>query len=60
MFYTLRAMRNRYPDAPITITGHSLGGALATHALAILSAQGFQIKNFYTFGSPRVGDSKFS
>ena len=53
-------MRNRYPDAQITVTGHSLGGALATHALAILTAQGFKIKNFYTFGSPRVGDPKFS
>jgi predicted lipase len=37
----------------------SLGAALATHAVSHLSALGFPINQFYTFGSPRVGDKKF-
>ena len=42
------------------ITGHSLGGALATHAAAHLLSQGINVDMLYTFGSPRVGDNKFS
>jgi hypothetical protein len=42
------------------VTGHSLGGALATHAAAHLIANGIQVDTFYTFGSPRVGDSRFT
>lgn len=43
------------------ITGHSLGGALAVLAASVLQSQGTRrIAAVYTFGQPRVGDSRFS
>jgi len=47
---------------PLYITGHSLGGALATVAtreLETAEAIGDQIAACYTFGSPRVGNRKY-
>lgn len=41
-------------NEPVIITGHSLGGALATIAALELNAQ-----EVVTFGCPRVGDSDF-
>ena len=45
-------------NKPLFITGHSLGGALATIAAKKLSHQG-GIAACYTFGSPRVGDDEW-
>jgi GTP-binding protein EngB required for normal cell division len=42
----------------ICLTGHSLGGALATLA-AYRLINNFPIISVYTFGSPRVGDQDF-
>ncbi|WP_423907255.1 lipase family protein [Candidatus Spongiihabitans sp.] len=44
-----------FSDLPLFITGHSLGGALATIATKKLSHNG-GIAACYTFGSPRVGN----
>ncbi|NJN04784.1 MAG: lipase family protein [Leptolyngbyaceae cyanobacterium SL_1_1] len=44
---------------PIYVTGHSLGGALATLAAAALLNYGFNVQGLYTFGQPRVGDWRF-
>jgi len=47
---------------PIYITGHSLGGALATIATQYLEANPrfeFQMAACYTFGSPRVGNADY-
>ncbi len=44
---------------PLYITGHSLGGALATMAAAALSDYGVDVAGVYTFGQPRVGDRTF-
>jgi len=43
---------------PLFITGHNLGGALATIAAKRLRTRGV-IPACYTFGSPRVGDDKW-
>jgi len=49
-------------DQTIWITGHSLGGSLATLAAATLRLQHPQIllNGVYTFGQPRIGNQKFS
>lgn len=44
----------------VWFTGHSLGGALATLAVARCGMQGLDVHGLYTFGSPLVGDSGFS
>jgi len=41
-------------------TGHGLGAALATLAVARLVEQDRPVYGLYTFGSPRVGDRKFT
>lgn len=47
------------PTSKLWITGHSLGGALATVAAAALQDQGVVVDGLYTFGQPRVGDWSF-
>ena len=49
---------DQFSDKPLFITGHSLGGALATIAAKKLSHKG-GIAACYTFGSPRVGDDEW-
>lgn len=48
-----------FKDKPLFITGHSLGGALATLAAKKLSHSA-GIAACYTFGSPRVGDEEWT
>ncbi|WP_139992811.1 lipase family protein [Paenibacillus paridis] len=46
---------------PLFVTGHSLGGALATLAALDISANtAFSAPIVYTFGTPRVGDPNFA
>lgn len=47
--------KDQYSEKPLFITGHSLGGALATVATKYLTHRG-GIAACYTFGSPRVGN----
>jgi len=59
----MKAMAQKYPDYDFYITGHSLGGALASLAVIDLPANGIANKNhihLYTFGSPRVGDANMA
>ncbi len=44
----------------IWITGHSLGGALATLAAAAMIVEDRPVHGVYTFGQPRVGDPAFA
>lgn len=39
----------------ISITGHSLGGAMATIAGAELTLLGYEVSEIYTYGEPKVG-----
>jgi hypothetical protein len=43
----------------VFVTGHSLGGALATLAACHIKMLGFDV-DLYTFASPRVGDPTFA
>lgn len=46
---------------PIWITGHSLGGALATLAAARFALElDKPVRGIYTFGQPRAGDREFA
>ena len=44
-----------FPDRPIWLTGHSLGGALASLCFAKVP----QATGLYIYGSPRVGNQQF-
>ncbi|KAJ4349094.1 hypothetical protein N0V95_004875 [Ascochyta clinopodiicola] len=48
------------PGYSTIITGHSLGGALATLAYTDLKAAGIPVKTAYTMGSPRVGNPAYA
>jgi triacylglycerol lipase len=44
---------------PLWVTGHSLGGAMATLASVRLTYAGYTVRAVYTYGSPRPGDQQF-
>jgi hypothetical protein len=52
-----------YSDYTFAFTGHSLGGALTTHAALDIILGGYVPKGqviLYNYGSPRVGNYKFA
>ncbi|KAH7700453.1 class 3 lipase protein [Aphelenchoides avenae] len=53
----------KYPDYELWVTGHSLGGALASIGAGVAAKQGIfpsgSIK-LYTLGQPRTGDSAYA
>jgi len=51
--------KHRDKNQPVWVTGHSLGAALATLAVARLANEGVAVAGLYTFGSPTVGDPEF-
>jgi triacylglycerol lipase len=55
----IRDSRTRSAAKPLFVTGHSLGGALATLASARLLRMGIGPTAVYTYGSPRVGNVGF-
>jgi hypothetical protein len=55
----IQSLRSTHRDVPIFITGHSLGGAMATLAAPDIK-ESFGIHSLYTYGEPRVGNPEFS
>lgn len=54
-------LTDRYPSYSLVVTGHSLGGALATLcALNFTETHSANNLYVYTFGSPRVGNTVFA
>lgn len=60
IFEQVRSLRNRFPDYSILVTGHSLGGALATLCATDLVSSGVSNVRVFNFGSPRVGNTAFA
>jgi hypothetical protein len=60
--FWVRSMLLSYPQARITITGHSLGGAMATLCATELKFNISPLLNItvITFGSPRVGNLDYA
>ncbi len=56
----IQALRALHRDAPIYITGHSLGGAIAAVSAADIKTTFGNIAALYTFGEPRVGNAEFA
>ena len=61
----LEMMIQMYPDYTLTISGHSLGGAMASISAFNLSRENFGASSnsgirLFTYGHPRVGDKVFS
>lgn len=49
-------LKSQISNAPLIITGHSLGGALAQLCAWALAQDGFPVHSVYTFGGPRAGN----
>ena len=56
---TVSASLSSYPGYSLTVTGHSLGAAVATLGGAYLRAAGQQLA-LYNYGCPRVGNAAFA
>ena len=50
---------NELKDHKIYVTGHSLGGAMATICAKRLQEENITVQCLYTYGSPRVGDRRW-
>ncbi|KDO25438.1 hypothetical protein SPRG_09380 [Saprolegnia parasitica CBS 223.65] len=60
LWAALSELRATYPHAPIIVTGHSLGAAVAAIATVDLAAQhNVSVAQLLTFGEPRVGTKGF-
>ena len=53
------SLYSKYPNSNTAIIGHSLGAGMATFAFLDLYNRVI-IDDFYTFGSPRIGNDKFA
>ena len=54
---------NKYPNYKVWVTGHSLGGAIASLASAVIAFERKTPKDIlvlYTFGQPRVGNYDYA
>ena len=56
-------LKNANPDHELWVTGHSLGGAMASLAATTISKLGYMSPDkikLITFGEPRVGDADYA
>ena len=62
LFENLHTLTKQYNTSDLLITSHSLGAAASTLFAydIIINNEPFNIKYFYNFGSPRVGNQEFS
>lgn len=51
---SIKTLQAQNPGYKIVATGHSLGGALASLAAAVLRSQGTTV-DLYTYGAPKIG-----
>lgn len=56
---TLTSSLAASPGYKLVVTGHSMGGALASLAAASLNGQNFTL-TAYTYGQPRTGDQAYA
>lgn len=56
----LADLRTQNPGYATIITGHSLGGALATLAFTDFRANNIPLKTTYTLGAPRIGNPAYA
>ncbi|CUS15272.1 unnamed protein product, partial [Tuber aestivum] len=56
---SVNSLRAQYPSYKLVVTGHSLGGALATITATEFRRLGYTTE-LYTYGAPRIGNNKFS
>ncbi|MEA3410732.1 MAG: lipase family protein [Pseudomonadota bacterium] len=57
---SVTAAKTQFPNATVTLAGHSLGGALATLTGPDLRERTGFVPVLYNFASPRVGNPEFS
>ncbi|KAG8424634.1 hypothetical protein J3458_001407 [Metarhizium acridum] len=55
----VKEQRKQHPGYQVVITGHSLGGAVASIAAGYFRKSGIHV-DAYTYGSPRIGDPAFA
>ncbi|OQE46732.1 hypothetical protein PENCOP_c001G02896 [Penicillium coprophilum] len=55
----ISVLREKYPDYPITLVGHSLGGAVAALAGLEMRLKGWDA-TVTTFGEPMIGNAAFA
>lgn len=58
----VQQLTQKYPSYRVVVTGHSLGGALATLTAVDLVSKGVEASKMelWNFGSPRVGNEEFA
>lgn len=61
LFNAVQSLRKQFPSYKVVVTGHSLGGALATlTAMEYLQNDPSASILLYNYGSPRVGNTQFA
>jgi len=60
VFNVVSSLKSACPNCKLAVTGHSLGGAMATLATIDLVRAGNNVDTVFTLGSPRTGNAAFA